>query len=59
MTFPDERNLRTFALTGTFPARMPDNTLRETEYSLDILRAREVAHAEVVYHSTVLILQVL
>jgi hypothetical protein len=43
----------------TVTPQMLENTCREIEYRLDILRAMKGVHVEVVSHSAVLILKVL
>jgi hypothetical protein len=47
------------AAIKTVTPQMVENTWREIEYRLDILRATKGAHVEVVYHSAVLIIKVL
>jgi hypothetical protein len=47
------------AAIETVTPQMLENTCREIEYRLDILRATKGAHVEVVYHSAVLILKII
>jgi hypothetical protein len=56
VTFLDELNLRFVAAIERVTQQMLENTWREIEYGLDILRATKGAHVEVVRHSAVLIL---
>jgi hypothetical protein len=48
VTSLDELKLRIFATIETVTPQMLENTWREIEYSLDILRARKSVHVEVV-----------
>jgi hypothetical protein len=48
VTSLDEMKLRIVAAIETVTPQMPENTWREIEYRLDILRATEGAHVEVV-----------
>jgi hypothetical protein len=58
VTSLDELKLRIVAAIQTVTPQMLENTWREIEYRLDILRATKGAHVEVVKHSAVLILKI-
>jgi hypothetical protein len=49
----DELKLRVVAAIKQLTSQMLENTWRKVEYRLDILRAKEGAHVEVVQHSAV------
>jgi hypothetical protein len=55
----DELKLRIVAVIETVTPQMLESTWRELEYRLDILCAMMGAHVEVVWHSSVLILNVI
>jgi hypothetical protein len=55
----DELKLRIVAAIGTVTLHLLENTWREIDSRLDILRATKGAHVEVVKQSAVLILKVL
>jgi hypothetical protein len=59
VTSVNELKLRIVAAIETVTPQMLENTWREIEYRLDILRATKGAHVQVVYYSAVLILKVL
>jgi hypothetical protein len=56
VTSLDELTLRIVAAIETVTPQMLENTWREMEYRLEILRATKGAHVEVVQHSAVLCL---
>jgi hypothetical protein len=56
VTFLNELKLRIVAAIETITPQMLENTWRELEHRLDILRTTKGAHVEVVLHSVVLIL---
>jgi hypothetical protein len=56
VTSLDERKLKIVAAIETVTPQMLENTWKEIEYRLGILRAKKGTHVEVVYHSEVLIL---
>jgi hypothetical protein len=55
VTSLDELKLRIVAVVERDTPRMLENSWRETEYRLDILRAMRGTHVEVLEHSAVLI----
>jgi hypothetical protein len=57
VTFLDELKLRIVAAIEIVTPQMLENTWREIDYLLDILRATKGAHVEVVLYSAVLVLQ--
>jgi hypothetical protein len=59
VTFLRGLKLRTVASIETVTPQMLENTWRQIEYRLDILRAMKGAHIKVVWHSAVLILQII
>lgn len=56
VTSLDELKLKIVAAIN-LNRKMPDSTQRELKYRLDILHATKVAHAQVVQHSALLIIQ--
>jgi hypothetical protein len=59
MTSIDELKLRIVAAIETISPQLLENTWRETEYCLEIIRGMKGAHIEVVWHSIVLNLNII